>query len=195
VYEDSVDRAGRRQIKARFLIKAAPGFSYDYYCDHLYDESEGSLSWTLDSSKQNDFESIIGKWYVTEHPTLINCSLVAYSADLVLKGYVPAFITSILQKTALKSAVSWVKKFSESQWRVVSPVGVSVKPGSIPHASLKSRQTKSFINNKPLVLTAAVVASTGAMCFKSNGWLKKRGCCDSCDGGKCRSCRGCEEQH
>jgi len=186
-----VDSAGRRQIKARFLIKAAPGFSYDYYCDHVYDESEGSLSWTLDSSKQNDFESIIGKWYVTEHPTLINCSLVSYSADLVLKGYVPAFITSILQKTALKSAVSWVKKFSESQWRVVNPVGdnlVGVNP-----MPLKSRQTKPLINNKPLALTAALVASTGILCFKSNGWLKKCGCCESCDGGKCRCC-GREEQ-
>ena len=39
-----------------------------------------------------------------------------YSADLALKNYVPGFIMNILTNSALKTAVSWVKKYSEAEW-------------------------------------------------------------------------------
>ena len=54
--------------------------------------------------------------YVTPHPTRPDWSTVFYSADLALKTYVPGFIMNILQGTALKSAVSWLKKYSEADW-------------------------------------------------------------------------------
>ena len=50
------------------------------------------------------------------HPTRPNWSQVYYSADLALKNYVPGFIMNILTTSALKTAVSWVKKFSEAEW-------------------------------------------------------------------------------
>ncbi len=50
------------------------------------------------------------------HPTKPNWSTVYYSADLAMKGYVPGFIMSILTGTALKSAVTWVKRESEAEW-------------------------------------------------------------------------------
>ena len=35
---------GSKTIKARFLVKAAPGFSFEYYCDHIYDPQKKSLT-------------------------------------------------------------------------------------------------------------------------------------------------------
>ena len=56
------------------------------------------------------------KRYVEAHATKPNWSTVYYSADLCMKGYVPGFIMGILTNSALKSAVSWVKKHSELAW-------------------------------------------------------------------------------
>ena len=39
-----------------------------------------------------------------------------YSADLALKQYVPGFVMNILTGQALKSAVCWVKKYSEEDF-------------------------------------------------------------------------------
>ena len=35
---------GSKTIKARFLVKAAPGFSFEYYCDHIYSPQKKSLT-------------------------------------------------------------------------------------------------------------------------------------------------------
>ena len=35
---------GSKNIKARFLVKAAPGFSFEYYCDHIYSPQKKSLT-------------------------------------------------------------------------------------------------------------------------------------------------------
>ena len=107
---------GSKQIKARFLVKAAPGFGFEYYCDHHYSASKKSLTWTLDYSRDNDFDDVAGHWYVAQHPSKPDWSTLYYSADLALKGYVPGFVMNILTSTALKSAVGWVKKYSEADF-------------------------------------------------------------------------------
>lgn len=70
----------------------------------------------MDYERDSDFDDVAGHWYVCTHPTRPNWSQVYYSADLALKNYVPGFIMNILTTSALKTAVSWVKKFSEAEW-------------------------------------------------------------------------------
>ena len=117
-YEKSTMPPGSKQIKARFLVNAAPGFNYEYYCDHAYVPSKQSLTWTLDYTKDSDFDDVCGHWYVAPHKTAKgdDWSAVYYSADIALKGYVPGFVMNVLTGSALKSAVGWVKKHSEADW-------------------------------------------------------------------------------
>lgn len=182
MYEENINADGvSKQIKVQFLIKVAPGFKYEYSCDHMYRPDEGSLSWTLDSSKVNDFESIVGKWIVLPHPTQANCSIVSYSADLAMKGYVPGFITSILEKTALKSAVSWVKKHGEAQWR---EEGVSMFCSSSVDQQQKAVAPQSSTSKMIYRRNAALVGTTvvGASLIGYRGWVKS---------GKCKDCKRC----
>jgi len=53
---------GSRRIKARFLVKAAPGFGFEYFCDHHYSAPKKSLTWTLDYDRDNDFDDVCGHW-------------------------------------------------------------------------------------------------------------------------------------
>lgn len=69
---------GSKQLKTRFLVKAAPGFSYEYYCDHLYSPMKKSLTWSLDYDRTSDFDDVQGKWYVAPHPTRENWSQVIH---------------------------------------------------------------------------------------------------------------------
>ena len=56
---------GNRQIKVMMKITAAPGFGYEYYCDHTYSPKEKSLIWTLDYERDSDFDDVTGHWCVT----------------------------------------------------------------------------------------------------------------------------------
>lgn len=49
---------------------------------------------------------------------------VFYSADLKMRMRVPKLILNILTTTALKSAVSWVKRESEADWASQSSAGL-----------------------------------------------------------------------
>lgn len=117
IYEDKPKGMGNRQLKVMMKIAAAPGFNYEYYCDHTYSAKEKSLIWTLDYERDSDFDDVTGHWYVCPHPEKENWSQVYYSADLKLKGWVPKFILNILTTTAIKSAVTWVKRESEEDWK------------------------------------------------------------------------------
>lgn len=123
---------GSKNIKARFLVKAAPGFSFEYYCDHIYSPQKKSLTWTLDYDRDSDFDDVAGHWYVCAHPTRPNWSQVYYSADLALKNFVPGFIMNILTTSALRSAVSWVKKYSEAEWAEEEEKGPAHRGGRFP---------------------------------------------------------------
>lgn len=117
VYKDEkTGMDGSRRIKCRFLINAAPGFKYEYYCDHTYSPPKKSLIWSLDYDRDSDFDDVQGHWYVCAHPSKENWSQVYYSADLKLKQWVPKFILNILTTSALKTAVTWVKRESEADW-------------------------------------------------------------------------------
>jgi len=102
VYADNALGMGNRQLKVMMKINAAPGFNYEYYCDHTYSPKDKSLIWTLDYERDSDFDDVTGHWYVTPHPTRENWSQVYYSADLKLKQWVPKFILNILTTTAIK---------------------------------------------------------------------------------------------
>jgi len=131
-YADVPKSMGNRQLKVMMKINAAPGFNYEYYCDHTYSPKDKSLIWTLDYERDSDFDDVTGHWYVTSHPTRENWSQVYYSADLKLKQWVPKFILNILTTTAIKSAVTWVKRESEEDWKRNPSTGEGVGGLSFP---------------------------------------------------------------
>lgn len=177
-YFDKTKLGGSRLINARFLIKAAPGFAFEYYCAHEYEPTKKSLTWTLDYSRDNDFDDVCGKWYVTPHPTKPEWSQVYYSADLSLKGYVPGFIMGILTSSALKSAVTWVKKYSELDWAAQeertkqSPFGAGFKgfqgltsraePPPLPPAPVVVAPKPFFSRHRRAIAAGAVGAAVAA---------------------------------
>lgn len=123
------------------------------------------------------------------HPTQANVCIVSYSADLVMKGYVPGFVTTMLQKTALKSAVSWVKKHSEAQWTADSLLPNELK-GKVSEGELTT-SLETARRRKRVMLGVLGASAVGSLCYKSRGWFRQqrltKGCKCSNIGGSVRS--------
>ena len=75
--------------------------------------SYATYTWTLDYSRESDFDDNIGHWQVMPHPTKPNYSRVLYSCELKLYKWIPEFIVNFLTKTALIESTTWVKRESE----------------------------------------------------------------------------------
>lgn len=111
-YEVTKNRDGSTTIKTKMVIGVIPGYSYEYYCDHKLHAKKDSLVWSLDYDKRSDFDDVAGHWHLEENsPT---STRVFYACDIKFFGKVPGPVMNILQKQALKTATSWVKKESES---------------------------------------------------------------------------------
>ena len=112
---------GTHTIKTKMVVGVIPGYSYEYYCDHIYSPKDDSVTWTLDYDKLSDFDDVAGHWHLEDHPTKPGCTRVFYACDIKFKRAVPGPVMNFLTKSALKQATGWVKRESEGKPEAAIP--------------------------------------------------------------------------
>ncbi len=89
--------------------------SIEYYIHHDYDMEHRWGTWTLDYTRNSDLDDSVGFWRVNSVDGNPKRSIVEYSVDIAIKGWVPGFIRDILVNKGLKQATHWVKVQSEKK--------------------------------------------------------------------------------
>jgi hypothetical protein len=102
------------KIDVDFVIKSFP-VTVEYYIHHDYDLQNRWGTWTLDYSRNSDLDDSVGFWRVNSVDGNPNQSIVEYSVDIALKGWLPGFVRDILVDKGLKQATNWVKVQSEKK--------------------------------------------------------------------------------
>ena len=102
------------KIDAAFTISSFP-VTLEYFIHHDYDMANRWGTWTLDYSRESDLDDSVGFWRVNPVDGKPNESVVEYSVDIAIKGWVPDFIRKTLVEDGLKTATSWVKVQSEKR--------------------------------------------------------------------------------
>jgi len=90
-------------------------YKFQYFCDHTYEPSKNSITWSLDYSKYSDFEDVQGHWHVEPHPTKAAWSRVFYEVQLMAPTYLPKIVINFLTTKAIRDATTWVRAFSEKE--------------------------------------------------------------------------------
>lgn len=93
-----------------------PVLKLEFFIKHLYYPSLHSLTWTLDYSKNSDFNDSCGYWYVIKHPDSDERTRVYYSVEVSMFDWVPKFVVDFMSTKALTDATAWVKKYSELEY-------------------------------------------------------------------------------
>eukprot|EP00985_Skeletonema_marinoi_P011206 scaffold5307_cov129-Skeletonema_marinoi.AAC.1 len=76
-----------------------------------------ALTWTLDYTKESDFDDSCGYWYIAPHPdNPEEKTRLYYSVGVSMFDWVPKFVVDFMSSKALTDATAWVKKFSEIEW-------------------------------------------------------------------------------
>ena len=93
-----------------------PMLKLEFFIRHLYYPSLNSLTWTLDYSKNSDFDDSCGYWYVIPHPDSEDRTRVYYSVEVSMFDWIPKFVVDFMSTKALTDATGWVKKYSELEF-------------------------------------------------------------------------------
>lgn len=99
-------------LRVRFVLKVF-AFRFEYYIKHDFHPDQGYMSWTLDYTRESDFDDSVGYWVVQPHPEDPNQSRLFYSIDMRTRGWMPGVIRSIIARQGLKDATRWVKREAE----------------------------------------------------------------------------------
>ena len=102
------------KIDVAFKISSFP-VSIEYFIAHDYDMANRWGTWTLDYNRESDLDDSVGFWRVTPVEGDATRSMVEYSVDVKIKGWVPDFIREMLVDKGLKQATHWVKVQSEKK--------------------------------------------------------------------------------
>lgn len=102
------------KIDVAFKISSFP-VTIEYFIAHDYDMANRWGTWTLDYNRESDLDDSVGFWRVTPVEGDPSKSIVEYSVDVKIKGWVPDFIREMLVDKGLKQATSWVKVQSEKK--------------------------------------------------------------------------------
>ncbi len=113
VYENKMSKQGDGHIKTRFVIGTF-AISIEYFIDHVLNQKEGWMTWTLDYTRESELHDSVGFWFVDKHPTKEGWTRLYYSVDLAVSGWVPGFVEDMLREEGLTRATSWVKKEAEA---------------------------------------------------------------------------------
>ena len=113
VDEAEVYRRDGNDIYTRIKISGFL-YSYEYFLHNTFWPDHAMLTWTLDYTRQSDFDDCVGAWYVEPHPDKDGWSRAWFSSDLRLRSSLPGFLMDFIKKKGLKDAVSWVKEQSEA---------------------------------------------------------------------------------
>lgn len=88
-------------------------YSYEYYLTNVFWPEQNMLTWTLDYSRESEFDDCVGAWYVETHPDKDGWSRAWFSSDLKLHTPLPGFLMNFIKKKGIRDAISWVKEQSE----------------------------------------------------------------------------------
>lgn len=88
-------------------------YRYEYFLENRFEPGEGVLIWSLDYSRESDFDDNVGCWFVEAHPEKEGWSRAWFSCDLALREKLPGFLVNYAKKKALQDATTWVKRESE----------------------------------------------------------------------------------
>lgn len=102
------------KIDVAFKISSFP-VTIEYFIAHDYDMANRWGTWTLDYNRDSDLDDSVGFWRVTPVEGDPTRSMVEYSVDIKIKGWVPEFVRDLLVDKGLKQATSWVKVQSEKR--------------------------------------------------------------------------------
>ena len=108
------------KIDVNFKIASFP-VEIEYYIHHDYDMEHHWGTWTLDYTRNSDLDDSVGFWRVNDVAGNPNQSVVEYSVDIAIKGWVPGFIRTMLVDKGLKQATTWVKVQSEKKAKAAAP--------------------------------------------------------------------------
>lgn len=106
VYHQSGDTINTHVKISGFLYK------YEYFLTNLLWPEHDTMTWTLDYSRQSDFDDCVGLWFVEPHPTKAGWSRAWFSSDLKLRSAIPGFLMKFIKKKGIKDAISWVREQS-----------------------------------------------------------------------------------
>jgi hypothetical protein len=106
-----------REIYTRMKV-GFPMLKLEFFVRHfLHIQHHKSLTWTLDYTKESDFDDSCGYWYCIPHPDDPDeRTRLYYSVQVSMFDWVPAFVVDFMSKKALTDATAWVKKYSEMEW-------------------------------------------------------------------------------
>lgn len=126
-----------KEIYTRMKV-GFPMLKLEFYIRHfLHIREHMSLTWTLDYTKESDFDDSCGYWYCVPHPDSPNeRTRVYYSVQVSMFDWVPAFVVDFMSKKALTDATAWVKKYSELEWSTTPKKTVDEKEEGSTTASM-----------------------------------------------------------
>lgn len=120
IYGKEKTMLGVEKAKATFNV-AVFGIKFRYFLITTLNPLYNTFTWTLDYSRNSDFDDNVGHWQVMKHPSKVGWTRVLYSCQVRMFSWVPGIVINFLTKTALVEATSWVKKESEKYARDHAP--------------------------------------------------------------------------
>jgi len=124
-----------KEIYTRMKV-GLPMLKLEFFIRHFcFIDHHKSLTWTLDYTKESDFDESCGFWYIIPHPDdPEGKTRLYYSVQVGLFDWVPKFAVDFLSKKALTDATAWVKKYSEIEW-------AKAKKNGTAHANTQPKET------------------------------------------------------
>jgi len=119
-----------------------PMLKLEYFVRHfVYIQHHKALTWTLDYTKESDFDDSCGYWYIAPHPDNPDeKTRLYYSVGVSMFDWVPKFVVDFMSSKALTDATAWVKKFSEIEWaKEVAKGGTSRSSSSATGSQIKNK--------------------------------------------------------
>mmetsp|Transcript_31820 Transcript_31820/g.53690 ORF Transcript_31820/g.53690 Transcript_31820/m.53690 type:complete len:290 (-) Transcript_31820:1361-2230(-) len=119
IYHNEKFINGTSKTGAKFDL-GLMGIRVSYFLLLTHEPKHNTLTWTLDYSKNSDFDDNCGHWQLQPHPTKKGWTRVLYSTKIKLFNWVPEFIVKFLTSKALTESTDWVKRESEKRQSEVS---------------------------------------------------------------------------
>lgn len=91
------------------------GMNFGYFLKLTHEPRWNTLTWTLDYTKNSDFDDNVGHWQVMKHPTKAGWTRVLYSTKVKLFPWIPNIVVKFITTKALVESTTWVKKESEKE--------------------------------------------------------------------------------
>lgn len=115
-----------KEIYTRMKV-GFPMLKLEFFVRHfLYIQAHKSLTWTLDYTKESDFDDSCGYWYIIPHPDdPEERTRLYYSVQVSMFDWVPKFVVDFMSSKALTDATAWVKKYSELEWEKAKREGTA----------------------------------------------------------------------